>query len=115
MTSPGFKPALSAAESLVTCAMSAPLASESLNCSASSLVTFWMETPSTPRLICLPLSRVGSMSLIMFAGMAGMDGRIGLQKILIVRDADIRASLGADNAGGHRLCQTERRTDCHHQ
>src|SRR5262249_39407444 len=45
------------------------------------------------------------------AGVARIDGRIGLDEVFIVLDAEISAAHGADNPQGHRLADSERVAD----
>jgi len=47
------------------------------------------------------------------AGVAGIDGRVGLNEI-VVRPGSDRPSLGADDAGGDGLAETERIADREH-
>ena len=44
------------------------------------------------------------------AGVAGIDGRVGLDEVFIVFDAQVGAAGGADDPHGHRLAHAER--DC---
>ena len=49
------------------------------------------------------------------AGIAGIDGRVGLDEELIVGDADLGAGQRRDDAAGHRLADAERIADGEHQ
>ena len=48
------------------------------------------------------------------ARVAGIDRRVGLDEILVLRDADVGAAERADDAERHRLVERERIADGHH-
>ena len=48
------------------------------------------------------------------AGIAEVDGGVGLDEVLEIRDAEAAAARGADDALGHRLAEPERIADGEH-
>ena len=70
ITSPCLMPAASAGPSLTTSATSAPFGSESPSDSAMSGVTFWIITPSQPRVTCPFSLSCGTISFAMLIGIA---------------------------------------------
>ena len=49
------------------------------------------------------------------AGVSRINGRIGLDEVLIVLDAQMRAAFGADDSHGHRLADAERISNGKHK